>query len=509
MKRTSPIFSSLGFIFTAVLLLGLAFMLWRSGGMAFSPGRLSAKSVTGIAINGFVSHADIESQCSLCHAPLDTTQDQLCMDCHKDVNQQIASGQGTHGQTKNVNECARCHSEHQGSEFDPLTPALGEFNHSTTQFSLLWHQVNYDKTTMSCVACHTIDQKFNLDQAKCETCHQDHAADFMVQHVQDFGKNCVDCHDGQDRMTDFDHANTDFPLDGKHVELRCGECHQLQADAKVGAQTPTGLDQVFEATFTNTSTECVACHEEPKIHQGVFDTNCADCHTSSSWLPASWDNKVFDHTQTTGFSLARHTQKDDGSQFICKDCHQGDIRQFDLNVCVDCHSQGAEKAAFMIDHQAQFGPACMDCHDGVDRLSNFDHANFFPLNGAHADLECEECHANKVFRDTPQLCVECHVEPDIHAGFFGVECQSCHTEDAWAPAMMRVHNFPLDHGDQGTIECVTCHTSTYVEYTCYGCHDHQPDEIQASHIEANISLAELPNCTKCHPTGFNEEPQNP
>jgi hypothetical protein len=48
-----------------------------------------------------------------------------------------------------------------------------------------------------------------------------------------------------------------------------------------------------------------------------------------------------------------------------------------------------------------------------------------------------------------------------------------------------------------------------VEFTCYGCHDHKPDEIQASHIEAKVSLEELPDCAKCHPTGLKEEPKNP
>jgi len=163
----------------------------------------------------------------------------------------------------------------------------------------------------------------------------------------------------------------------------------------------------------------------------------------------------------------------------------------------------------MAEHQAQYGPACVDCHDGVDRMANFDHANFFPLNGVHANLECEECHANQVFRGTPQLCVECHAEPEIHAGFFGVQCQNCHTEKAWAPARMTVHDFPLDHGGQGTIECQTCHPSTYVDYTCYGCHDHQPDEIRTSHLEAGVSLEELPNCTKCHPTGLKQETPSP
>jgi hypothetical protein len=508
MHRIHPFFSLLGVVFTAIILLGLALILWRSGGMAFSPGRLSAKAASGIALNGFFSHAEFESQCKLCHAPLETTQDQLCLICHEAVGSQIASSHGTHGLFENVKACASCHSDHHGADFDPLTPALDQFDHSVTQFSLLSHQVDYDTTSLNCDACHGIDQKFTLDQAKCQSCHQDHDLAFMVLHAQDFGSYCLECHDGQDRMTDFDHDNNGFPLDGKHAVLRCGECHQLKNDIKVD-QTKAGQDQVFEMAFKNTAKECRACHAEPEIHPGIFETNCADCHTASGWVPAIWDEKAFDHAQTTGFSLTRHLQTETGSKFVCKDCHQGDVRLFSLDVCVACHSQGAENAGFMAEHQLQFGPGCLDCHDGVDRLRDFDHGNFFPLNGAHADQECEKCHQNKIFQGTPRLCVECHAEPAIHAGFFGRQCQNCHTEDVWAPARMRIHNFPLDHGGHGAIECKTCHTSTYVEFTCYGCHDHQPDEIQASHIEAKVSLEDLPDCAKCHPTGLKEGPKNP
>ena len=128
--------------------------------MAFSPGRLSAKNVSGIALQGFLSHAEFESQCKLCHAPLETTQDQLCIACHQAVEQQITSSTATHGLLVNVYECARCHSDHHGKDFDPLTLALDQFDHSVIQFSLLWHQVNYDTTSLNCDACHGVDQKF-------------------------------------------------------------------------------------------------------------------------------------------------------------------------------------------------------------------------------------------------------------------------------------------------------------------------------------------------------------
>jgi hypothetical protein len=63
------------------------------------------------------------------------------------------------------------------------------------------------------------------------------------------------------------------------------------------------------------------------------------------------------------------------------------------------------------------------------------------------------------------------------------------------------HTFPLDHGEENQINCETCHISTYAEYTCYSCHEHQPGDIEKKHDEENIARQELLDCAGCHPTG--------
>jgi hypothetical protein len=197
----------------------------------------------------------------------------------------------------------------------------------------------------------------------------------------------------------------------------------------------------------------------------------------------------------------------------CLDCHEDETFQgFDTGLCTACHAGQTggppddEKAGFMRQHSEQFGQTCLDCHDGVDRLSNFDHGRVFPLEGVHAEIACQDCHAGQSFRDTPQECAACHAEPEIHAGFFGVECQLCHTPQAWFPAALSQHIFPLDHGSQGEIPCQTCHVeNVYVNYTCYGCHEHTPIEIEPEHLEEGISLEELAACVDCHPSGEEAE----
>jgi hypothetical protein len=110
-----------------------------------------------------------------------------------------------------------------------------------------------------------------------------------------------------------------------------------------------------------------------------------------------------------------------------------------------------------------------------------------------------------VFRGTPRECVGCHAEPEIHVGFFGSKCQYCHLDTAWTPAELILHPFPLDHGERGESECQLCHPTRYAEYTCYGCHDHLPELITESHTKEGISLKDLTDCAKCHPTGLKEE----
>lgn len=70
---------------------------------------------------------------------------------------------------------------------------------------------------------------------------------------------------------------------------------------------------------------------------------------------------------------------------------------------------------------------------------------------------------------------------------------------------MKEHVFPLDHGEDGLIQCEVCHINSYVEYTCYGCHEHQPGDIEKDHKDENIALAELQDCVVCHLSGKIEE----
>ncbi len=500
MKRAGLFSSPLGFMLTILLFAGLGFSLWRDRGLAFSPGAITAKTRPGVTIENYTSHAEFEKECSFCHDPLRATLAQKCIECHTQIGEQISRAEGLHGKLKNVERCNLCHPEHQGREFDPSAAAHSFFDHSITRFSLTRHQLNFDATAMSCAACHTGEGLYtSVADSDCENCHRQHDATLMTTHLAQAGARCQACHDGKDRMRDFDHNATAFPLDGRHTDLVCMDCHA-------------------EGQFKDIPHACQDCHAEPIVHQGILGLACGDCHTAAGWKPARYEGQSFDHAATTRFSLNRHPVDYTGATMTCAACHPANAGQSlakaDLQICITCHAQRDQ--AFMDQHQADYGTACLDCHDGVDRLSNFDHNLLFPLDGRHAEADCAACHRDsaggKRFRNTPTTCVECHPEPEIHAGVFGVDCEYCHTTQAWSPANLRQHTFPLNHGlEDGAPQtaCETCHTVNYTTYTCYGCHEHQAQDIQEEHDQevfdkAGVSRDRLLECAICHPTGTEE-----
>jgi hypothetical protein len=499
MRRPYSFFSPFSLGLTLIMILFLSLSVWFRGGMAFSPGRLSANSRAGTTLEGFNSHAEFEAQCQRCHQPAEASQNILCVDCHQAVAEQLVGQSGVHGVIAPASQCAACHPDHRGRDFDPASASHSLFDHTKTDYSLSHHHFNYDLSPMACAACHlTQSASFAPDVQRCNTCHTKQAGAFMLQHNQEFGTGCLTCHNGEDGLAKFDHATTSFPLVGKHSQVSCIECHPNANPANAIARrdiTPISL-------FSGVSKSCVDCHPQPSSHVGVFDANCEQCHHPAGWQPANLEGKLFDHELNTTFSLVHHLRDYQGQPLACSDCHPGGFSSVDGASCTACHA--VQDAGFMQQHTTQFGPACMECHDGRDRMRNFDHQAVFPLEGSHAQIACLDCHKGGVFHTAMPRCADCHSEPAIHLGFFGLECQECHASTAWSPAFLKVHTFPLDHGGGGQVACQTCHSSAYVEFTCYGCHDDQPDQITREHAEHGISSIDLPNCTQCHPTGLKE-----
>lgn len=403
-QRSATLISPASVAVSLLIFCVLGIALWLYGGSIFNPGPVSAKSVPGLTLGSFSSHAEFESQCQYCHQPFQTDQAEQCMACHKDVADQLAQAGGMHGRLREPRSCAACHQDHKGREFDPGITALSS----------------------------------------------------------------------------FDHARTNFPLTGKHGMLGCKHCHTTPA-------------------FSDTPAQCAACHTEPAAHTRLFGTECAECHTTFDWRPAKLAGQTFDHRKNR-FSLVRHSVNYDQSIMVCTACHTGGTEmKFSASACSTCHNQ--HDAPFMTRHIQQYGRDCLLCHDGIDRLHDFDHQQVFALTGKHAGLQCTDCHKNNQYRNTPARCDGCHKEPALHAGFFGTRCDYCHSNRGWRPAPLQAHTFPLDHGGKGEVDCKTCHAASYGQNRCDSCHEHAADVTVRSHARLNLSPAELARCTACHLDG--------
>ena len=282
-----------------------------------------------------------------------------------------------------------------------------------------------------------------------------------VSHAQ-FEKGCMHCH---------------APLHCVEDE-RCQDCHVEVAQERAEMSGMHGL-----LPGTN---RCQNCHVE---HLGRE----ADITTLAF--------KRIDHAALANFSLDYHQEDYAGEAMDCQSCHsQDDYREASLD-CITCHAE--EDHNLLASHIEEHGSQCLSCHDGKTRLAEFEHnTQAFNLTGAHAEVECMECHTDPglQYREVPTDCAGCHLEdqPEEH-GSFGTNCTRCHETAAFTPARLKQHTFDLTHGGLSEPECQTCHNHSYAEVNCMGCHT-EGGRVAAIH-QVQLGIIEMDDCASCHPTG--------
>lgn len=470
--------SGIGIIAAVVTFLLIGGISLARGGVLFSPGRLNAQKAVQ-PLGNVLSHADLTHDCGACHtAPWSpVTMGDRCQACHTTITQELGNPQTLHGAllgTDPAAPCRACHTDHRGPTGALTVLDNRKFPHDAVGYSLQGHATTAAGQPFACQDCHG-DDISRFDAATCDACHRTADPLAMQLHTRAFGADCLACHDGRDTYSQeaFDHNRVAFPLEGKHAPLSCDACHQ-------GAGN---LDQLKATPQT-----CAGCHLKDDKHLGQFGNDCAACHN-----PANWQDAKIDHNKTAFPLLGKHTTTK------CEACHVDKVFKGTPQDCVSCHREDDK-------HQGQFGADCAGCHTPEDwAKATFDHSKAaFALTGAHIKTACTKCHTDNVFKGTPQECVRCHADPAYHQGAFGTDCQTCHTTSAWSPARFNLrHLFPLDHGESGVSSCRTCHPDSLKAYTCYGCHEHTPTEIQAKHLEEGIR--DFQDCVHCHATGRKEE----
>lgn len=442
------------------------------------------------------AHSKLEgvSNCTKCHDLGNKVTNNKCLDCHKELKEQISKAKGYHV-SKDVKgkECASCHNDHHGRNFEIIKWDKSKFNHELTGYAL-----KNAHAKKKCVDCHAPkyieNPKLKLNKStflglksKCITCHED-------VHQKTLSENCNNCHNDIKfkPAPKFNHNKAKYKLEGKHQKVDCLKCHKVEDRAGKKFQVFTNLP----------FTRCTDCHAD--VHNNQFGQNCTQCHSVESFLALKKQNN-FDHNKTKYKLEEKHITVD------CKSCHKGKFTApLKFGKCVDCHQDY---------HDNQFSkngvsPDCSTCHD-LKGFKNFSYTieqhnqSTFPLNGAHNATPCFDCHKKTekwAFREIGKRCVDCH--SDLHKGFISTkyyperECKSCHSENSW-------REITFDHsktkfellGVHKTQTCRKCHFTenadkTFqqkflnIEVSCKSCHA----DIHFKQFEKNGET----DCKVCH-----------
>jgi hypothetical protein len=401
--------------------------------------------------------------------------EQTCVTCHEDIHR------GRLGTA-----CAECHTT-----TDFKTIAQGKFNHEKTRYPLRGRH-----RSVACEKCHDFSGgKVTSSRAfaNCTDCHSDaHAGTATLA-----GRtvDCASCHVVDDwkpaTYTVAQHRNTKYPLEGKHQQVKCADCHVKNPPGVPATQLGSAGVWMRPA-----SAACRDCHADD--HGGQLASRpdrgaCGACHGVEGWTPST-------------FTAARHETlrlKLEGrhAAIRCSACHGPDRKglpplppaqvlgkagvAFKVKEieCAACHVD-PHKGRFATGGSRALGGGCLACHDvRTFRPSTADvdaHAKFsFALEGAHRATACVACHEEFKWAGTakrsslllasagiPELsfrakheCAACHDTP--HGRQFDARkdqgrCDACHGVDAFAPASKFDHTRDATFSTKGAHENVPC-----------------------------------------------------
>jgi len=343
--------------------------------------------------------------------------------------------------------------------------------------------------TVACESCH-IDGVYQGTPTGCADCHWIRRQDDVYK--TRLGMQCAQCHKTTSwSATNWNHAAaTGVVLNAAHRTVGCDGCHR-------------------EASFTSASTDCFTCHrrdfettQEPNHLAAGFSTACESCHRPSD---STFEGVRFDHDLMFPL-LGVHAAQ------ACASCHTGAKYAGTPRDCFGCHRDDYERTTSPGHQAAGFSTACETCHretdPGWDASGGFNHAQLFPLNGAHATAPCASCHAEGRFQGTPRDCVGCHrsdydrtTNPNHAAAGFSTDCQICHRD--WDPDWNSGSgSFEHDQyfrllGVHTVQSCSACHTNGAYSGTprsCVGCHRADYDRTVPSHLVQGYPTT----CEDCH-----------
>lgn len=187
--------------------------------------------------------AHIATPCFACHVSEDKWTfrniGETCVDCHVNIHKEFISEKYFPEEN-----CQSCHNSESWKEV--------KFDHSSTEWALIG---KHEET--NCRDCHIdfnykqniVKQEFKGIKTECTQCHDNiHGTQFTSSGKHD----CTLCHTMAFtwNANNFDHNETNFPLEGKHQEVDCNECHKPKVFE----------DNVERVNYKIEKFECKDCH---------------------------------------------------------------------------------------------------------------------------------------------------------------------------------------------------------------------------------------------------------
>ncbi|QDU65447.1 cytochrome c3 family protein [Engelhardtia mirabilis] len=445
-----------------------------------------------------------------------------CADCHG-AAADVAHDFSQRFPGREREDCAACHTDPHGGEFEDRGPLACATCHATSEFApssfgLAEHRgtdfpLHGAHTDLACAACHEPSApqqalRFDAVGTSCADCHDDaHGGEFDRGPFA--SASCSECHsDTAFRPAHFgldQHGLTGFALDGAHGAVGCAACHTERLDS--GPLRFAGLQD-----------DCAACHTD--VHDGLLaqaavalaspsnaqaaPTDCAECHGATTFSEV--DRAAFDHGRT-GFALVgAHAQAQ------CETCHRpaktadADLRRFgrasdlfgaSMTRCDDCHADAHGGALLPVGGAVADCSACHGSEAFAPATIDFDHGRWtgIGLEGGHAGLECAGCHERPaVSAHGPRnlglvrgsRCYDCHADPHVaqFGDVRGDSCLRCHDGDA---------RLTFDHAEDARFALDANHR----DLACASCHDAWPLEGGGSAVRYK-PIAH--SCADCHGT---------
>ena len=263
------------------------------------------------------------SGCAICHHHSEPGKTPACRECHKpggdsaDLKQPSLKGAyhrqclACHREWSHENDCMVCHAKRGATPPAEIKPDTSDMLGKLHPNVVEPEKFVYNTPNVG-------------ENIKVTFRHK--------EHIEVFGKRCVDCHRQENCSRCHDPAKNEKHV-RKDVHEDCSGCHDVQNGDCTQCHQDKETPPFDHATRTNgfslaeyhAALACNKCHTDPKSYKGLTRA-CDTCHKPD------FQPKEFKH-ERTGFKLdALHEAAS------CKDCHTQSIGK--PAVCTGCHKDG-------------------------------------------------------------------------------------------------------------------------------------------------------------------------